>query len=104
MKDGASFSRKKVEALVDFVKKRGLGGLLWMKVTDNGVTGPGTKHIEDAVKHAIIEKAGAKAGDLILAAAAPLKKARAAMGALREEVAGILGLAKPRGLAFRLDS
>lgn len=91
---GAEFSRKQVEALVAFVKSRGLGGLLWMKVTDSGVTGPGSKHIEDPVKQAIIEQAGAHAGDLILAAAAPENKALAAMGALRVKVAGKQGLAK----------
>ena len=97
---GADLSRKKIEALVEFVKSRGLGGLLWMKVTGSDVTGPGTKHIETTIKQAIIEQADAKAGDLILAAAALEGPALSAMGALREEVARQQELAKPDDWKF----
>ncbi len=91
---GAGFSRKQVDTLVEFARSRGLGGLLWMKVGADGVTGPGTKHIEDPVKQAIIRSMQAEQGDLILAAAAPEMTALRAMGALREEVASRMGLDK----------
>ncbi len=36
----AAYSRKKIDAQQDYIKRFGAKGLAWLKVTDDGITGP----------------------------------------------------------------
>ena len=82
------FPRKQIDKLVEFVKTYRAGGLAWMKVTADGVQSSFQKFSDDAVNAAIVEKANAKVGDLMLFVAdAKDDVVFASLGALRIECA-----------------
>jgi len=90
-----SVSRSQIDALTDFVKKLGAGGLAYIKVKDEGIDSPIAKFLSDAEKKNIVEKMNAKPGDLILILSGKPNKILPVMGALRLEVAKRLNLIRP---------
>jgi aspartyl-tRNA synthetase len=74
---GASLSRKQIDELGAHAAKFGAKGLAWMKVEDaagqgaGGVNSPIAKFLDDATVDAIVDAAGAQAGDLLLFGAGP---------------------------------
>ncbi|MEN3240726.1 aspartate--tRNA ligase [Fructilactobacillus sanfranciscensis] len=86
---GASeYSRKEIDKYTDYVKRFGAKGLAWMKVTEDGFSGPVAKFFKDPEKiKAIEERTGAKAGDLILFAADRAKVVADTLGYLRVAIA-----------------
>ena len=62
----AAFPRKKIDKLVDFVKTYRAKGLAWTRLIDGGVTSSYAKFLTDEENAAILERAGAKDGDLVL--------------------------------------
>ena len=93
---GASqFPRKKIDALVEFVKTYGAKGLAWMKLSEDGMTSSFAKFMTEDENKAILERVGAGTGDLVLIVADSADKTVfAALGALRCECAKRLGLLK----------
>lgn len=90
---GASFSRKDVDALTDFVKTYGAKGLAWVKRADGAFSGPVAKFIDDTLESALLNNAGMKDGDIALFVADVDKStARTAAGRLRTHVAKKQGL------------
>ncbi len=84
----ASFSRKQIDALVEFVKGYKAKGLAWITLTESGeVKTSLTKFFDENKINEIINAFGAKAGDLILICADKTSVALDALGALRLEVA-----------------
>ncbi len=61
-----SFSRRKIDALEDFVKDYGAKGLAWIKLNEDGIQSPIAKFLEEDVMEAIIAKAEAVTGDLLV--------------------------------------
>jgi len=98
--DGASMSRKQIDAVVDRSKQLGLGGLLWGKVAADGWTGPAAKGFGDDFKAAVAERRGTKQGDLFLAAVGKPAVVRTAMDRLRRELAAQQGLIPEGSFAF----
>ena len=43
----ASFSRNQIDGLTEFVKKHGAKGMVWFKVTEEGIDSPTTKFLSD---------------------------------------------------------
>jgi aspartyl-tRNA synthetase len=84
---GASMSRKQIDAVVDRGRQLGLGGLLWGKVTASGWTGPAAKGFGDDFKAAVAETLGAADGDLFLAATGDASVVNTALDRLRRELA-----------------
>ncbi|MBN1157229.1 aspartate--tRNA ligase [Candidatus Woesearchaeota archaeon] len=88
----AGFSRKETDELEDVVKIHGAKGLVALKVQD-GLEGSVTKFLDERIQKALIEKAGAKKGDLLLIVADVKKKTvEESLGNLRVHLAKKLNL------------
>ncbi len=88
---GAAFSRAELGKLEEAAKKAGLGGLLWLKVTDD-IQSSLSKHVPPAVLREAADKARLNPGDLLLLAAGPTRTVAQALGELRLRVARERGL------------
>lgn len=88
------YTRNQLDVLTDFVKKLGAGGLIWMRVKEDGLDAPVAKFLSDEEKLGIINKLGAKPGDLLFILSGSRLKALNIMGALRLEMARRLELIK----------
>ena len=96
-----SFSRKNVDALESVAKIYGAKGLAWMKVTDEGLTGPISKFFsEKEMQTALMSKMDAAPGDLLLFVADKDKVVYDALGALRSHLGKELDLIDQSKLAF----
>jgi aspartyl-tRNA synthetase len=93
---GASFTRSRLDALIDRSKALGAKGLAWFKVTDNGGGGapgatldsPVVKFLSDDESAALLATTGARPGDLILVAADEYRLACTVLGHLRLDLGG----------------
>src|SRR5699024_10429315 len=101
-KGGAdTFTRKQIDKLQDVTAVYGAKGLAWVKVTEDGLSGPIAKFFEDgALKEALLSKMEAEAGDLLLFVADELKVVYDALGALRLHLGKELDLIDENELAF----
>lgn len=89
---GAGFSRKVFDELIEVAKKKGLAGLAYVQLTEEGAKSSLTKFIGEHKFQAFIKATGAQVGDAILIGAGPWLKLCGAMGALRLNLAQRLGL------------
>lgn len=96
----ANYSRKQVDDLVSFVRAYGLRGLANIAVHEDGPKSPISKFFTEEQFAQIVSACQAKAGDLILIAAAEPKVALPALGALRVKLAQELELADPNVFKF----
>ena len=96
---GASnYSRKEIDALVDWVKRPQVGakGMVYVKCNDDGSFKSSVDKFydtDDLTQWAAVT--GAKKGDLILVLSGDAHKTRTQLSALRMEMASRLGLRKP---------
>jgi len=100
--DGGLMPRKQIDSLVDFVKTYGAKGLAWTKLGEDGAASSSySKYLTDEENNAILERAGAGPGGLILIVA-DIKDdvVFASLGALRCECAKRLGLIKDGDYKF----
>ncbi len=89
------YTRNQLDALTEFAKKQGAGGLIWMRVKENELEAPIAKFLSDEEKKNIVARLNAKPGDLIFMISGPRLKALSAMGQLRLEMAERLNLISP---------
>jgi aspartyl-tRNA synthetase len=89
------YTRNQLDVLTDFVKKLGAGGLIWMRVKQEGLEAPIAKFLSEEEKSGIIERLDAKVGDLILIISGQRLKALSIMGTLRLVMAKRLNLIFP---------
>ncbi len=89
---GASFSRKEIDALTEYVKIYKAKGLAWMKSQNQTLEGPIAKFFSDEEKSALIETTNAQDTDLLLFVADGLEVTQKALGQLRLHVAKKLNL------------
>ncbi len=87
-----NYTRNQLDVLTDYVKKLGAGGLIWMRVKENGLEAPVAKFLSENEKSAIIDKLNAENGDLVFIISGKKLKALSIMGALRLEMARRLDL------------
>ncbi|WPO91563.1 aspartate--tRNA ligase [Chryseobacterium sp. HR92] len=93
----ADYTRKQIDELVDWVKRPQVGasGMVWAKFQNDGVkTSSVNKFYNEEDLAKIIEKFGAKEGDLMLILSGNENKVRAQLSALRMELGNRLGLRK----------
>ncbi|MFW5431926.1 MAG: aspartate--tRNA ligase [Methylophilaceae bacterium] len=89
---GATISRKEIDAYTEFVKIYGAKGLAYIKVNDvtklneEGLQSPIVKNIHSDALKAIMERTGAQDGDIVFFGADTTKVVNEALGALREKV------------------
>ena len=101
VKGGASFSRKEIDKLVDFVKTYRARGLAYYKIAENGdVSSSFASKIAPEMMTAICDRMEAENGDLILVVADKNKVVFDALGALRCECAKKMGLLKSDDFKF----
>lgn len=81
------FSRRDIDSLEAYVKDFGAKGLVWMKITDEGITSPIAKFFSDEVLDSILNSLEAKAGDLLLFVADKASVVNDSLGNLRNEIA-----------------
>ena len=98
----ASYTRKEIDALIDWVKRPQIGasGMVYVKCEEDGSFKSSVDKFydqEDLKKWAAATNA--KAGDLILVLSGNADKTRTQLSALRMEVATRLGLRKPNEFA-----
>ena len=98
----AGYTRKQIDELVDWVKRPQIGatGMVWIKYQEDGVLTSSVNKFynEDDLKK-IVERFGAKKGDLILILSGKANKVRPQLSALRMELGNRLGLRKPKEFA-----
>ncbi|MHA6260307.1 aspartate--tRNA ligase [Sporosarcina sp. CAU 1771] len=87
------FTRKDIdEGLGEFASRYGAKGLAWLKVTEEGLTGPIGRFFEGELAASLQDAAGAEAGDLLLFVADKKNVVADALGALRVKLAHERGL------------
>ncbi|NMA95537.1 MAG: aspartate--tRNA ligase [Clostridiales bacterium] len=89
---GDSFSRREIDALVDFVKDYGAKGLAWIVVEEDEVRSPIAKFFDEEDLDAIKARLEADAGDLLLFVADKDDVVYQALGELRLELGRRLDL------------
>ena len=98
----ASYTRKQIDKLIDWVKRPQIGanGLVWVKCNEDGSYKSSVDKFYSSDDLATWAAAtGAKAGDLLLVMAGPTHKTRTQLSALRMELAEQLGLRKANEFA-----
>jgi aspartyl-tRNA synthetase len=90
----ADFSRSQIDSLTSFAKEHGAKGLVWIKVTGEGINSPVAKFLSDEEQLNIVETTNAKEGDLILILAGKGLETLTQLGSLRIEMAKRLELIK----------
>jgi len=83
----ATYNRNTLDGLEALAKERGAGGLMWIKLTEEGPQSPVAKFVEEDILNKIIETLGGKQGDLLLLCAGATSIVNDALGTLRLEVA-----------------
>lgn len=95
--DGSSLSRKEIDDYTAFVGRYGARGLAYIKVNDvdagrEGLQSPILKFLPDDAVSGILERTGAKTGDLIFFGADKARVVNDALGALRVKIGQDRGL------------
>jgi aspartyl-tRNA synthetase len=98
----ATYTRKEIDALIDWVKRPQVGasGMVYVKCEADGTYKSSVDKFYDQDDLSEWAKAtGAKAGDMIFVLSGPADKTRTQLSALRMELATRLGLRKPTEFA-----
>jgi aspartyl-tRNA synthetase len=88
---GGELTRGEIDAYTELVGVYGAKGLAWIKFNETakgreGMQSPIVKNLSDAALRAIVERSGAKDGDLIFFGAGKAKVVNDALGALRVKI------------------
>jgi aspartyl-tRNA synthetase len=83
VKDGAQFTRSRLDQLTDQAKQLGAKGLAWFRVTGEGLDSPLARYLSDEERLAIASVDGAHEGDLVLVVADEYVQACRVLGSLR---------------------
>ncbi|MBL3397631.1 aspartate--tRNA ligase [Staphylococcus pasteuri] len=94
------YTRKDMDALTEFVNIYGAKGLAWVKVTEEGLTGPIARFFEDKDAELLKSLTDAEAGDLVMFVADKPEVVAQSLGALRIKLAKELGLIDETKLNF----
>ncbi|MDY5969174.1 MAG: aspartate--tRNA ligase [Bacteroidales bacterium] len=95
----ASYSRKQLDALTDFVKRPQVGadGLVYVKYNSDGTFKSSVdKHFDYEALKTLAEQFGARPGDLMLILCGTTAKTRSSLASLRLHMGNLLGLRDPQ--------
>ena len=98
----ATYTRKEIDNLIDWVKRPQIGakGLVWVKCNNDGSYKSSVdKFFNETQIASWADRTGAKNGDLILIISGEIQTARKQLSALRMELAGRLNLRDPKVFA-----
>jgi len=96
---GGELTRGEIDAYTEFVGVYGAKGLAWIKFNDvakgrDGMQSPIVKNLSDAALKTIVDRSGAKNGDLMFFGAGKAKVVNDALGALRVRIGHEKGYAQ----------
>ncbi|HEE8934831.1 aspartate--tRNA ligase [Staphylococcus aureus] len=94
------YTRKDMDALTEFVNIYGAKGLAWVKVVEDGLTGPIGRFFETENVETLLTLTGAEAGDLVMFVADKPNVVAQSLGVLRVKLAKELGLIDETKLNF----
>ncbi|HCY7291633.1 TPA: aspartate--tRNA ligase [Staphylococcus aureus] len=94
------YTRKDMDALTEFVNIYGAKGIAWVKVVEDGLTGPIGRFFETENVETLLTLTGAEAGDLVMFVADKPNVVAQSLGALRVKLAKELGLIDETKLNF----
>jgi aspartyl-tRNA synthetase len=84
--DISNFGRNQLDRLTDRAKKLGAKGLVWLKVTEEGIESPVAKFLSEAETAEVLMRTGAQAGDLVLIVADSWMTTCEVLGQLRNDM------------------
>lgn len=84
--DLATFGRNQLDRLTERAQKLGAKGLVWMKVTAEGIDSPVAKFLSESELAAVRDRTGAGAGDLVLIVADEWATTCEVLGQLRNDL------------------
>lgn len=90
----AVFSRKDIDKMTDSIKHFRASGMVWIKYEEGSISSSVAKFFNEEQLKAILDIFSAKPGDLVLIVADKTKIVLDALGFLRRDLAGKLGLLK----------
>jgi len=93
-------TRKQIAEFEEAAKKAGLGGILPVKLTTEGVQGALAQHLSEAALRNITERMNAATGDLLLIAVGPREETQKGLGALRLHLGEALGLIQQQSISI----
>lgn len=93
---GEKFSRREIDALVEYVKIYGAKGMAWISIEEDGLKSAITKFLSEDEVNVILETVKAEPGDLICFIADKNKVVYDSLGALRLELSRKLELIKDK--------
>lgn len=97
----ASWSRKQIDTLTDHAKIYGAGGMVWIKVTEEGIDSSAKKFLSEDLLKDLVAGSGAHTGDLICVISHnDWERCYTILGALRSELAKRLELLKGKEREF----
>ena len=88
----AEFSRKKIDKLVSEVKHYGAKGLITIKYEGDEITSSISKYFSEDEMKAVMDRCGAKSGDMVFIVSDTPKVTYDSLGFLRRRIAGMMGL------------
>lgn len=98
---GASWTRKQIDSMTDLAKVYGAGGLIWIKVGEDGFDSSAKKFLSESLLEDISSVCGAHKGDMVLVIShAKWERAYTILGALRTELAKRLNLLEDKQFEF----
>ncbi|GJM47775.1 aspartate--tRNA ligase [Weissella soli] len=93
------FSRKDIDKMAQYIERFGAKGLAWLKITDEGITGPIAKFLTTKAAD-LLAQTGAQTGDLLLFAADQASVVAQTLDALRRMTAKEMKLIDESKWAF----
>ncbi len=99
-----NYSRKDIDKMAQYIERFGAKGLAWLKVTDEGISGPIAKFFPNHA--ALLQVTGAKPGDLLLFGAGRNDIVAATLDYLRRQTAkdlNLIDMTNPWAFAWIVD-
>ena len=97
---GAKFTRKEIDAYIDYAREYGAKGLAWCKVDGESFAGGVAKFLTAPMQAALREQLAAGDGDLIMFSADEATVVNRVLAALRCKLAGDTGMIDPDAMAW----
>jgi aspartyl-tRNA synthetase len=94
------FSRKEIDALIDFAISIGSKGMAWMRVTEKGLESNIAKYFNNETQKKLLEKTKAKKGSILFFVADEAKKVNDILSKLRIETGKRLKLVNDKDFKF----
>lgn len=97
---GATLTRSQIDELTELAKQSGAGGLAYIQMAEEGPKSPILKFLSETELAQIVEKTGAKTGDIIFFGADDRAVVNKVLGNLRSTLGDWFGLKDPNKVAL----